>query len=185
MNVLIQILNSASKRAVPNKLVKVMGPKFKLSPNVRRLEAESKQIFYRWKNAGSPGPEHPLSVQRKVSKYAVRKEIRREFAGARETFYSELMENPSNTHFYRLIRRNQSDERKSAVCLKVDGEDVTEPAHQCRAFGAYFEDLAAPKSHPDFDQNYLDLSLRQMDLMEELANIEPDSLPVISESEVL
>ena len=90
VNVFIQI--SASKRAVPNKLVKVKGPKFKLSPNVRRLEAESKQIFYRWKNAGSPGPEHPLSVQRKVSKYAVRKQIRREFA--RETFYSELRETP-------------------------------------------------------------------------------------------
>ena len=74
---------------------------------------------------------------------------------------------------------------KSSVSLKVDGEDVTDPAHQCIAFGAYFKDLAAPKSHPDFDQDYLDLTLRQVDLMEELANTNPDSLPVISESEVL
>ena len=148
VNVLIQILNSASKQAVPNKLLKVKGPKFKLSPSVRQLEAKSKQIFSQWKNAGSPGPDHPLSLQRKVAKYAVRKQIRREFASAREAFYSELMENPSSKHFYRLIRRNQSDVGKSSVSLKVDGEDVTDPAHQCRAFGAYFEDLAAPKSHP-------------------------------------
>ena len=125
------------------------GPKFKLSPGVRRLETESIQIFYQWKNAGSPGPEHPLSMQRKVAKYAVRKRIRKEFASAREEFYSELMENPSSKHFYCLIRRNQSDERSSALYLKVDGEDVTEPVDQCRAFGAYFEDLAAPKSHTD------------------------------------
>ena len=185
VNVLIQILNSASKQAVPNKLLKVKGPKFKLAPSVRQLEAKSKQIFSQWKNAGSPGPENPLSLQRKVAKYAVRKQIRREFASAREAFYSELMENPSSKHFYRLIRRNQSDVGKSSVSLKVDDEDVTDPAHQCRAFGAYFEDLAAQKSHPDFDQDYLDLTLRQVDLMEELANTNPDSLPVIFESEVL
>ena len=95
------------------------------------------------------------------------------------------MENPSSKRFSRLIRRNQSDERASAVRLNVDGEDVTEPVYLCRAFGAYLEDLAAPKSHTDFDQNYLDLSLCQLDLMEELANIKPDSLPVISVSEVL
>ena len=34
VKVLTEILNSASKRAVPNKLVKMKGPKFKLSPNV-------------------------------------------------------------------------------------------------------------------------------------------------------
>ena len=113
MNELIRILNSAGKRAVPNKLVKVKGPKFKFSPDVRRLETESTQIFYQWKNAGSPGPEHPLSMQRKVAKYAVRKQIRKEFASAREEMCSELMENPSSKHFYRLIRRNQSDERRS------------------------------------------------------------------------
>ena len=77
VNELIRILNSAGKRAVPNKLVKVKGPKFKLSPDVRRFETESKQIFYQLKNAESPGPEHPLSMQRKVAKYAVRKQIRK------------------------------------------------------------------------------------------------------------
>ena len=115
VNILIQIFNSASKQAVPNKLVKVKGPKFKLSPAVRRLEAKSKQIFSRWKNAESPRPEHPLSVQRKVLNYAVRKQIRREFASARDAFYTDLMAKPSSRHFYRLKRRNQTDEGKSSV----------------------------------------------------------------------
>ena len=46
------------------------------------------------------------------------------------------------------------------------------------------EDLSAPKPHPDFDKEYLDLTLQQVELIGELANMKPDNLPVISESEI-
>ena len=83
---LVQLLNSTSVKAVPNKLTKVKGPKFRLSPLVKQLETACKKIFFRWKSAGSPGPEHPLSIQRKQSKYNVRRQIRREFACSRDAF---------------------------------------------------------------------------------------------------
>ena len=75
--------------------------------------------------------EHPLSVQRQQAKYSVRRQIRKEFACARDAFYTELMENPTRKHFYRLIRRNQSGENKFSVMLKVNGEEMSEAGQQC------------------------------------------------------
>ena len=94
------------------------------------------------------------------------------------------MENPTSKHFCRLIRRIQSAENKFSVTLKVNAEEISEAGQQCRAFAAYFEDLAMPKVHPDFDQCYLDLTLHQLDLIHELTECEFDSLPVISEKDL-
>ncbi|MEW8545343.1 MAG: reverse transcriptase family protein, partial [Candidatus Thiodiazotropha sp.] len=184
VNVLVEVLTAVSKKVVPHRLVKVKGPKFRLSPSVKRLESECKQVHYLWKTAGNPGPEHPLSIQRKQAKYNVRRQIRREFASARDAFYTELMENPSSKHFYRLIRRNQSTTNRLPVTLNVCGDEIGEVGQQCEAFAAYFEDLAVPKTHPEFDQEYLDLTLHQLDLIQELTLLEPDSLPIIDEADI-
>ena len=82
--ILISALQSASTKSVPNRLIKVKGPKLKLSPVVKQLELECKRVFFMWKQAGSPSPEHPPSIHRKVTKYEVRNQIRREFACARD-----------------------------------------------------------------------------------------------------
>ena len=181
---LVQLLNSTSVKAVPNKIIKVKGPKFRLSPLVKQLEAACKEIFFRWKSAGSPGPEHPLSIQRKKSKYNVRRQIRREFACSRDAFYTELMERPTSNHFYRLIRRNQSSDNRLPTVLKVNDGEINDPRHQCSAFAGYFEDLAMPKNHPDFDQEYLDLTHHQLDIMQELCEHNPDSMPTFNEEEI-
>ena len=41
-----------------------------------------------------------------------------------------------------------------------------------------------PKVHLDFDQCYLDLTLHQLDLIQELIECESDSLPVINENDI-
>ena len=181
---LVQLLNSTSVKSVPNKIIKVKGPKFRLSPLVKQLEAACKEIFFRLKSAGSPGPEHPLSIQRKKSKYNVRRQIRREFACSRDAFYTELMERPASNHFYRLIRRNQSSDNRLPTVLKVNDGEINDPRHQCSAFAGYFEDLAMPKNHPDFDQEYLDLTHHQLDIMQELCEHNPDSMPTFNEEEI-
>ncbi|MCG8097222.1 MAG: reverse transcriptase family protein [Candidatus Thiodiazotropha endolucinida] len=185
LSLLVEVLKSASHKVVPNRLVKVKGPRFKLSPAVKRLESNSKQLFFLWKRAGSPGPEHPISIQRKVAKYDVRKQIRREFACARDSFYSELMENPSNKLFYKLIRRNQSSGRTLPSGLVVNGSEITDNYSQCRAFAGYFEDLAAPKDHPDFNQDYLETAMFQETIIEKIHEQFPDELIPIAEQEVL
>ena len=151
---------------------------------MKQLEAACKEIFFRWKSAGSPGPEHPLSIQRKKSKYNVRRQIRREFACSRDAFYTELMERPTSNHFYRLIRRNQSSDNRLPTVFKVNDGEINDPRHQCSAFAGYFEDLAMPKNHSDFDQEYLDLTHHQLDIMQELCEHNPDSMPTFNEEEI-
>lgn len=165
---LITALNKASQQSVCKKLLKVNGPKFKLSPTVKDLEQQCKQTHYQWKLAGSPGPEQPITVQRKAAKYNVRKQIRREFASARDEFYNEILTNPSNKHFYTLIRRSQSVTTRRTSCLLLQGEDVTDSETQRRAFASYYEDLAVPKDHPNYDEDFLELTQIQLDLIQQI-----------------
>ena len=69
--VLAQELQTASQNKVPNRLVKVKGPKHKLTPAVKKLESISKLSFFKWKQVGSSGPEHPISIQRKIARNEV------------------------------------------------------------------------------------------------------------------
>ena len=146
---------------MPNRLIKVKGPKLKLSPVVKQLESERKRVFLMLKQAGSPSPEHPLSIRQKVTKYGVRIQIRREFACARDSFYAELMDNPTDKLFYKLIRNNQSSAAKMAHSMLMNGTELKDRRSQCGAFASYYEDMAAPKNHPNFSQEYLDSATLQ------------------------
>ena len=55
------------------------------------------------------------------TKYEVRKQIRREFACARDVFYAELMDNPTDKLFYKLIQNNQSSASKVAHSMLMNG----------------------------------------------------------------
>ena len=152
--------------------------------SVKKLEPECKLIFFLWKQAGSPGPEHPLSIQCKVAKYDMQKQIRREFACTRAAFYAELTDNPSDKLFYKLIRKNQSTSSKVPTSLSVNNAELTDGQKQCGAFAAYFEELATPKVHPNFYQEYLD-TIFQETITEEITNQYPDELVLFDEDEVL
>ena len=181
---LVSALQSASTKSVPNRLIKVKGPKLKLSPVVKQLESECKRVFFMWKQAGSPSPEHPLSIRRKVANFEVRKQIRREFACARDSFYAELMDNPTDKLFYKLIRNNQSSAAKVAHSMLMNGTELKDTRSQCGAFASYYEDLAAPKNHPNFSQEYLDSATLQEAVIEEITRLKPDELIPIDEEEV-
>ena len=62
---------------VPNKLIKVRIQKFSLVPIVKQVEGDCKKAFFSWKSAGTHGPKHPLSIQRKQAKFNVRRQIER------------------------------------------------------------------------------------------------------------
>ena len=61
---------------------------------------------------------------------------------------------------------------------------LTTPKKQCGAFATYFEDLAIPKEHPDFDEEYLDLTKFQLDLIQDLCVHNPDCMPTFNEKEI-
>ena len=95
--------------------------------------------FFLWKQEGSPSPEHPLSIQRKVARYETRKKIRREFACARYSFNAELIDNPSDKLFYKPIRRNQSGSSKLPLSQLLNRTGLADTQSLCGAFASYFE----------------------------------------------
>ncbi|MES9904544.1 MAG: reverse transcriptase family protein [Sedimenticola sp.] len=176
-------LNKAAGAAIPRKQVKLRGPNFKLSPTVKMYEDQSKKAHFEWKQAGCPSIDHHLSVQRKLAKYALRKQTRREFASNRDSLFNEIMENPSDRLFYKLIRRSQSSKHTTS-CIIIDDEESTCPQRQSSAFAAYFEDLAVPKKHSNFSEDYLDLAEVQVDLIKQIFELQNDLHSPVTEDEV-
>ncbi|CAC5395133.1 unnamed protein product [Mytilus coruscus] len=82
--------------------------------------------------------------------------MRREQYIDRAQFYKEVMDNPSNEMFHRLIRRNRGNRNKDSMCIMENGELQYSATDQTQSFSKYFEDLALPKDK-GYDQDFLDL----------------------------
>ena len=66
----------------------------------------------------------------------------------------------------------------------MNGTELKDRQSQCGAFASYYEDLAAPKNHPNFSQEYLDSATLQEAGIEESIRLKPDGLIPIDEEEV-
>ena len=98
LNSITKAINQATSKAVPVKTVKLQGPKFKLSPQVKDLMKESKNSLFEWKQAGKATKEHELSEKKKLTSKTLRKQLRKEVI-RKQTFLSELMSDPSDKNF--------------------------------------------------------------------------------------
>ena len=66
----------------------------------------------------------------------------------------------------------------------MNGTELKDRRSQCGALSSYYEDLAAPKNHPNFSQEYLDYATLQEAVIEEITRLKPDELIPIDEEEV-
>ena len=94
------------------------------------------------------------------------------------------MDNRTDKLFYKLIRNNQSSAAKVAHSMLMNGTELKDTRSQCGAFASYYEDLAAPKNHPNFSQEYLDSATLQEAVIEEITRLKPDELIPIDEEEI-
>ena len=63
-----------------------------------------------------------------------------------ETFYEELMTNPTSDKFYQLIRRNRGATGNGSTCsIMYNGSEIRSPDDQRNAFVQYYEELSIPK----------------------------------------
>ena len=63
--------------------------------------------------------------------------------------------------------------------MLVNGSELLDRRSQCGAFASYYEDLAAPKNHPNFGQEYLDSPISQEAVIGEITMLKPDELILI------
>ena len=60
------------------------------SSELQRAAADSKKTHFQWKQAGKPGPEHSLSVQRRVSKKQLHTLQRQQHSEYRSSIYNDI-----------------------------------------------------------------------------------------------
>ena len=146
---------------------------------------ESKNSFFAWKQAGKPTKEHKLSEKKKLASKTLRKQLRKEEAIRKQNFLSELMSDPSDKNFYKLIKRNQNPCNSSPdICIRFRGDEVYEPSVQAKNFTVYFEDLAIPKENEDYDEHFYQLNRIQHSCIEEICKNATDEVETFSEQEM-
>lgn len=176
-----QTLKKATRAAVPSKLTRLKGPRWKASPKVLQLLNESKLKFKLWLSNGMR--DNNLKQEKILAQRELRRHIRQEHYMDRQNLYSELMANPSTKMFYRLINRNRQSGTKPTACIRMNGEDFYTPIEQRACFTDYFEDLSVPKDD-GFDSAYMDLINVRETLITELYDNSITELEPISELEV-
>ena len=60
----------------------------------------------------------------------------------RQSFLVNIMSNPSDKNFYRLIKRNQGQcDSSGNTCIRFKGENIFDSVIQGENFSVYVEDL--------------------------------------------
>ena len=151
LDILMKQLKKADEIAVPNKIIKLQGLKWKASPEVRPLIQDAKYKHKIWVDHGKPNDNlrnDKMQAQRKL-----RKQMRKEKYNDRQKLYSEIMDNLSMQKFYQLINRNRNKGVSTNTSLiNHNGKEVFEPKEQVKCFAQYMEDLFIPKDN-EYDNN--------------------------------
>ncbi|CAC5421250.1 unnamed protein product [Mytilus coruscus] len=151
---LCNCLKKAAAVAVPSKFIKLKGPIFKAPPTTLSLLQICKEKCHFWKSHGKL--DDHSKTDKILAQRNLRKQMRREQYIDRAQFYKEVMDNPSNEMFHRLIRRNRGNRNKDSKCIMENGELHYSATDQTQSFSKYFEDLALPKDK-GYDPEFLDL----------------------------
>ncbi|CAG2189568.1 unnamed protein product [Mytilus edulis] len=86
--IIIDCLKKAEKQSIPSRIIKLNGPKIKVSPEAKRLLNLSKQKHRIWVVKGRPTGTDKSYIERKEAKYNARKILRKERAIEKENFLS-------------------------------------------------------------------------------------------------
>lgn len=174
-------LTKATKVSVPAKLIKLKGPSWKASPKVLQLLKQSKAKYGLWVDSGKPN--NNLRTEKIQAQRQLRRQIRQENFNDRQSFYAEIMENPSTQLFYRLINRNRNGSAKTTACIRKDGEEYYSLDGQRKCFTKYFEDLSIPKDE-GYDSAFLELTNVREQLITQICDHDCTEFEPILESEV-
>ena len=178
---LIEVIHTATAKAVPSKITKLKGPTWKASPKVRNLLLNCKDKYKKW--VGSGKSDNILRKDNIMAKRELRKQLRKEKIIDRRNFYGELMQNPTTEKFYQLIRRNNGNKGQRTGSLIVNGEEIFSATEQRLAFSKYYEDLSIPKDH-GYDSAYLELCSVRHEMIAEICRENPSEPDPITVEEV-
>ncbi|VDI12732.1 Hypothetical predicted protein [Mytilus galloprovincialis] len=167
---LIYCLKKAEKFAIPSRIIKLNGPKLKVSAETKILLNISKQKHRIWDIGGRKRGLDDSFTQLKEAKYNARKMIRKERAMERKIFYSQLEQKPSSKTFFQLIKRNLGNNKNSVTqVIRHEEKDITCPDEQREVLAKYYKNLATPKDDTNFNEEYLHMCQLRCNIIKELS----------------
>ena len=121
-------------------------------PELEKAVKDSKEIHFRWKEAGKPRDDDPLWTDKKNAKKEIRKVQRRKIAMDRKSLLEEISratENDPNLA-HKLIKKQRKEDGKSS-CLIIRDEVTTDSNIITAEWATYFENLSKAETYPEED----------------------------------
>ncbi|CAG2253468.1 unnamed protein product [Mytilus edulis] len=181
LELLMTILQKATKVSTPRKIIHLKGPKWKASPTAKILLDICHNTYREWCENGKP--EGQLKHKKVKAQRELRRQFRMEKTLDRQDLYNQIMENPSTELFHRLIKRNRGSSVVKTHLLKIDNSEVNDPVKQRGCFMKYFEDLAVPKDK-GYDEKYLELCTIRHKLISEMCSNSTEAFVPFTENEI-
>ncbi|MES9884421.1 MAG: reverse transcriptase family protein, partial [Sedimenticola sp.] len=186
LEIITETLNAVTQKSVPSKVLRLQGPRFRITPELKSLLNISKLKHLLWVQQGSPCSDHYASVERKTAKRNVRTYTRKRHAAEKTQLMNDIMSNPDSKTFHKLIKQSQGGTSQNTEILVIDGCESTDTVLQRKSLAHFYEDLAVPKSDSNFDEYFSNLNKLQLDIINQLNIAQDDNdIKPITESEVI
>ena len=148
-------LRHASDICIPSHTPNKSGMK-KLSPAAVTYLKKCKTSFAKWKDAGKPPKDHPLSRTMVNNKRVLRRQLRREEARKRADLQEAIMStSTSDTKlFFQLINRQRKTVDQETSTLSFNDTIYDGPEEVCNGFAKYFKELGQPRVSNNFYESH-------------------------------
>ncbi|CAG2242255.1 unnamed protein product [Mytilus edulis] len=149
----------ATLAVAPKKKKKIRKKKLQImTENISQAISEKKIAFFQWKQNGRPpDPNHPLTIQKKITTSSLRKQCRIETALQRIQERQKIIDAGYNDPalFYSLIKKQRGRLSRFIEELTVDEEIFQSPENVMKGWNKHFGDLAKKSNNNSFDTIYL------------------------------
>jgi len=139
IDIITQCLKSSEKKTIPSRVIKLRGPKLKVSKHAKTLLNKSKQKHKMWYLGGRKRGDDATYRELKQAKSNVRKVLRKERALEKQNFHQKLENDDSTKIFHQLIRRNMECSSPIADVILHKNVEHTCPTAQRDAIADYFQ----------------------------------------------
>ena len=153
---------------------------------LQKAASDGKKAHFQWKQAGKPGPEHPLSVQKRVTKKQLRTLQRQQQSEYRSSIYNNIMEAHTSDRklFYSLVNRQRKEGSTSLGRLVVDDVHLTTSEAIRQGWATYFQNLATPKEKDNYNIEYKQQVDLDFELICDICSKLQSCTPLVSQTEV-
>ncbi len=151
---IVESLHQAAAMTIPSKIIRLKGPKWKLSPEAFSICQEAKELHKISMNP-PPGTDLDGLKARQEAKHLLRSQLRSERAEDRIKHIQDIMTcDPGDPALFAKLISKQRAAPAQTQALMIDGCLQHDPKEQCEGWANYIEKLATPLQAAHFDDEH-------------------------------